>query len=218
MGGNRIPKTQKRSRLEDPGHAKVNSILPIPERIVCSSQDVLLRLPINDLLGEAIDGKPLKWKAILAHRKISKKVDGGQVNYKFAFKRRDGNVHVPEMGDTVYESAIECRLDGAIRYVATFNRSVLSKYVFRIVESDIGRKQCESREWTDHENGIGGTRSRKKLDDHYFVIFHTRQGHPKETRKIGVVCYLSKDQLLLAPFFQTYYTQQKDYYILDCPR
>jgi hypothetical protein len=206
-GGNRI---KKKARREDPTELEIAMRLPTVQQVITSPDKLLLPLSLNNLLGDAIGDGPLSWKNIIAEQKRESPKKGMNANFVFQIKNKKNEIlETPECTST-HHSAIDCKLDGILRYVAWKDRALLSKRVFRLIESPGGKAQHGSRDLGDNE-----FERRKALPDickGYYVLHHVKRGD--HTRKIAIVTYLTRDALLLALFNNNYYTEKKDCYLL----
>jgi hypothetical protein len=100
--------------------------------------------------------------------------------------------------------------DGILRYVAIKNIRLLAARVFGLVESPTAMKQNSLRDFDEIKGNIPGG---------YFLLYHVRHGRPKDTCKIAVVTYLTRNALLFAIWNDKYLFDQpdKDCYLLHRP-
>ena len=86
----------------------------------------------------------MKWENILVHSKLIN--PNSNDHYEFAFRKSDGIVVKPNLGiDHHYKDAQECKYDSILRYAATYHWPLLSKTVFRIIDSKCASEQKSSR-------------------------------------------------------------------------
>ena len=219
-GRNRLPKQLKERRVVMPSAEEIKAVLPGWAEIHFNTNNYPLHLSVNDLLGIAINDRSLPWKNL--DPKYMPTINGESLekNWHFSFKRRNGKRETPPLGNNVYECIIECKLDGVLRYVAMENAPLLSKWVFRLIESMDGLAQRDERLTIDDGDKWGTKRKRKKAIDRekgYFILHYVRRGDPKPPRKMAVVIYLSPDCVLLASLNDKYYTKNKDCFLLHRP-
>ena len=118
---------------------------------------------------------------------------------------------------------MECKLDGVLRHVAQENALVLSKYVFRLIESVQGTKQRDERlglyDMDSHDNEYMPTSKRVwkgGIDSNrgYYILHCVKRGDQKPPRKIAVVVSMSADSVLLVCLNDKYHTADKDCFLL----
>ena len=199
--------------LETPTASEIKTFLPLLEQIIRSSHEHLLPITLNELLGRSVEGSIMKWENILVHSKLIN--PNSNDHYEFAFRKRDGIVVKPNLGiDHHYKDAQECKYDSILHYAATYDRPLLSKTVFRIIDSKCASKQKSSRfNMTDAEPK---SRSRTTASSGYYVLHYTRRGHANETRIIAIAAPISRDSVVFACFNHKYHTNDKDCYLLHC--
>ena len=66
--------------------------------------------------------------------------------------------------------AVDCIFDGILRYAATQHRSILSKWVFRQVDSPAVQEQLYSRD--KNIDDYSGRKPEKLGTEGYYVFFH----------------------------------------------
>jgi hypothetical protein len=104
---------------------------------------------------------------------------------------------VPYFCSTHYTFAHECKVEGAIRFAMDVAPSVLSKHVFRIIESKQATRQVLGRD----RNGSGD----------YFLL-HDNGGRKTNKRYlVGVVKYLSEKRILFVQHNLDYGTGYTNY-------
>ena len=205
-GGNRINKKKKQKREE----ATIIEIegLPTKQQIFLASDEVMLSLRLNSLLGIALGGTPLPWAKIMAVH--CKNMEDASTTYHFAFANHQGQIIKPEPTDIQYTCPFECKVDGILRFTATNHCAALSKAVFLLIDSPAGKEQHLSRDLGDNQYNIRKKRPGKLLG--YYILYHTedskrarKKGHE---RKIAVVNPLNCDTLLFAIYNENYGTEK----------
>ena len=217
-GGNRIPRGKKKKTVKDPDLDEVNRMLPTPRELHLLHDRFPLHISVANLLGKALKENAIPWRKILADHQPPEKNPMGVKTWKFDFEKRDGKRANPDLGNHIYHCALECKLDGVLRYVAKFHHEVMAQWIFQLIEGEKGRKQRDNRDWGDEHN-LTGKRKKRRVGEQaraqYYVLHYLE--HKKQPRKIAVVCYLSPDRVLLTAFNYKYYSQDKDFFLLDRP-
>ena len=204
--------------MEDPTEEELEELVPSWEQIVYCTDDVILPVPLNNLLGAAIHENPLPWKNIFGHRK--KTVEDGVVkqNFVFAFQKHNEDwVPVSETNNK-YDCPSACINDGIIRFLAVHNSKLLSKVVFSLIESQAGRQQSETRDY--NEETYGGKKPKSDLRSRYYILYRhwpkkikTKHKH-RINERIAVVRFLTRDTVVLVLLNGRYTTEKKECFLL----
>lgn len=208
-GGNRIHKNKK-ARRDEPIPKEIDE-LPSSQVVFGMNDPVKLNLSLNSLLGFAIGGRPLKVENLIAT--MCSKGEIGR-KYHFSFKDHEGRLIDTEPTDLVYDSMFACKADGVLRYTAKYHREVLSKGIFRLVESPAGKEQCLGRylEEDQYKNG------KRKPDIGFYVFYHiedSKKARAKGRERIlAVAKYVNRDTLVFAIYNENYQTNKMNCYLL----
>lgn len=212
-GGSRV-NNRKRQRRDDPTENEIEGYLPTNLELFETVDEIKLTLSLNSLLGAAIGGNPLKWDNIFATWR--KKGTNSPLNYHFSFRDHNNVLVTPDPPSCSFQCEIDCKIDGILRYAATINRPVLSRAVFRLIESPAGRAQYQSRVPDDDHYTIAI--SKKDIHRGYYALYHKEESKKARSkgrqRKIAVVTFLRRDTLLLAICNNNYSLEQPDGFLL----
>ena len=220
-GHQRIPKSLKQKMVELPTIEQLDDALPGWAEVHFTSNRYPLHVSVNNLLGHATDGTPLPWKNLTPRYKPIVTDNVLKVNWQFAYKTRAGSKRCPPLGNNLYQCQIECKLDGVIRFVALSKPEVLSKCVFRLIESKQGMAQRDERLMKGEDDYECGTKRRRsgsiKQTLGYYILHHVERGSTQPPRKIAIVLSLDPDHALVVCLNDNYYTNNKDSFLLRRP-
>lgn len=172
-------------------------------------------MALNHFLGNWRGEGPVPKERVFAHRKRNFKDGVTTINFQFAFQNKDGEWVPTPPCEIEYGCYSECVNDGILRYLAENHRNNLSEVVFRLVESEAGREQSDSRDWRTMDFR---TRNRNKDIQSRYYIFYRTYGQRniktlgqfrKKSQKIAVARFLTRDAIVFALLNNNYHTEKK---------
>ena len=171
-------------------------MIPGDLEIICQFTRRPLYLSINNLLAEVLgENKPVPRHRIIAEKKK------GKTGFYFSVLDETMNRHEPAATGSSLCCASQCKADGALHLARERNMAILSKYVFKLVNSLQASKQLEGRA----EDGSGA-----------YLLIHDNSRRTKGKRgPIAVVRWVSRSRLLFVHYNHQYKTESMSYCFLD---